>query len=80
MVELADQVSEVDGAFWISTGQNQPEGAVLLMDGNPLQLDPRRSFVGGHLKVDRQLPDGILPPDTRPSKTFMTVPCMNVLT
>jgi hypothetical protein len=32
------------------------------MNGNPLQLDPGQSFVGGHLKVDRQPPDGILPP------------------
>ncbi len=36
--------------------------AMLSMNGDPLQLDPWRSFVGGHLKVDRQLPDGVLPP------------------
>jgi hypothetical protein len=25
-------------------------------------INPKHSFVGGHLKVDRQLPEGILPP------------------
>jgi hypothetical protein len=42
--------------------QNWPKDAVLSMDCNPLQLDLGARIVGGHLKVDRQLPDGILPP------------------
>jgi hypothetical protein len=33
---------------------------VLTMDVHPLQLN--LGAVGGHLEVDRQLPDGILPP------------------
>ncbi len=35
---------------------------MLLMDGDPLQLDLGARIAGGHLEVNRQLPDGILPP------------------
>ena len=56
------------------TGRNRPEGAMLPMDGNPLQFDSERRFFGVHLEVHQQLPDGILPPGVRPSKTFMMVP------
>ena len=35
---------------------------MLSMDSNPLQFDSERRFFRGHLKVHRQLPDGILPP------------------
>jgi hypothetical protein len=42
--------------------RNWPEDAVLSMDCDPLQLDLGARIVGGHLEVDRQLPDGILPP------------------
>ncbi len=38
------------------------------MDNDPLQLEPWRSFVGGHLKVNRQLPDNIPPPLHAPVK------------
>ena len=31
------------------------------MDGDPLHLDLGARIVGGHLEVDRQLPDSILP-------------------
>jgi hypothetical protein len=67
-IGLANQVSEVDGALRFFTGQSRPEGAVLLMDRNPLQLNPGRSFVGGHLKVDGQLLDGTIPPRHAPVK------------
>jgi hypothetical protein len=85
VVWLADQVSEVDGPLGLFTSWNQPKGAVLLMDSDPLQLAPGRSFVGRHLKVNRQLPECIskstanfqnafFPPGMCPSKILMTVP------
>ena len=40
--------------------RNWPKDAVLTMDVHPLQLN--LSAVGGHLEVDCQLPDSILPP------------------
>jgi hypothetical protein len=68
MVGLGNQVSEIYRALWVFTGQNRPEDAILSIDGDPLQLDPKRSFIRGHLKVDRQLLDGILPPWHAPIK------------
>jgi hypothetical protein len=62
MVGIADQVGESNGAGWIFPRRNWPKDAVLSMDCNPLQLDLGARIVEGHLKVDRQLPDGILPP------------------
>ena len=41
---------------------------MLSMDGNLLQFDSERRIFGGHLEVDRQLPDGILPPRRAPIK------------
>ena len=32
------------------------------MDVDPTRFDSRHMIFGGHLEVDRQLPDGILPP------------------
>ena len=46
-------------------GRNRPEGEMLSMDIDPHQFNSKRGFVRGHLEVDRQLPDGILPPPTR---------------
>ncbi len=45
-------------------GRNRPEGAMLPMpmDVDPTRFDSRHRIFGGHLEVDRQLPDGILPP------------------
>jgi hypothetical protein len=70
VVGLADQVGEVGGALALVffTSRNWPKGAVLLMDGNPLQLNPGHSFVGGHIKFNRQLSEGILPPRHAPVK------------
>ncbi len=47
---------------WSGSPIESPEGAMLSMDGNPLKFDSKRRIFGGHLEVDRQLPDGILPP------------------
>ena len=74
VVGLTDQVGEIDGALWVFTSRNRPEGAMLSMDGNPLQFDSERRIFGGHLEVNRQLPDGILPPGARPSKSFTMMP------
>jgi len=46
-------------------GRNRPEGEMLSMDVDPHRFNSKRGFVRGHLEVDRQLPDGILPPPTR---------------
>ena len=32
--------------------QNRLEGAMMLMDGDPLKFDSERRFIGGHLEVD----------------------------
>ncbi len=68
VVGLADRVGEIDGALWVFTSLNRPEGAMLSMDGDPLQFDSERRIFGGHLEVNRQLPDGILPPQRAPIK------------
>ena len=40
-----------------------PAGTGMLsMEGDPLQFNSERRFVGGHLEVNHQIPDGILPP------------------
>jgi len=44
------------------------------MDRDPLKFDSDCRIFGGHLEVDHQLLEGILPPGMHPSKTFMTVP------
>ena len=44
------------------------------MDRDPLKFDSGRIIFGGHLEVDRQLLEGILPPGVHPSKTFTMVP------
>ena len=36
VVGLTNRVGEIDGALWVFTGRNQPEGAMLPMDGDPL--------------------------------------------
>ncbi len=41
---------------------------MLSMDGDSLKLDTERRIFGGHLEVDRQFPDGILPPRCVPIK------------
>ena len=41
---------------------------MLLMDDKPLKFDSEHRFFGGHLKVDSQLPDGILLPRCTPAK------------
>ena len=51
-------------------GQNRPKGAMLSMDGDPLKFDSKRRFFGGHLEVDHQLPNGILPPRRAPVKNI----------
>jgi hypothetical protein len=61
LVGLSDLVSEEDGALGVIPGWNRLKGAVLSKDCDPLQLNPVCSVVGGHLKVDRQLSDIILP-------------------
>ena len=60
MVGIADRVGKSNGAGWVFPRRNWPEDAVLYMNCDPLQLD--LGALGGHLEVDRQLPDGILPP------------------
>jgi len=57
VVGLADRVGEIDGALWVFTSRNRPEGAMLSMDGDPLKSDS-----------ERKLPDGILPPWREPIK------------
>jgi len=56
----AQVVDESHGAVRVFSRRNCPEDAVLTMDVHPLKLN--LGAVGGHLEVDRQLPDGILPP------------------
>jgi hypothetical protein len=36
VVGLTNRVGEIDGALWVFTGRNRPEGAMLPMDGDPL--------------------------------------------
>ncbi len=59
MVGIANRVRESHGAVRVFSRRNWPEDAVLTMGDHPLQLN--LGAVGGHLEVDRQLPDGILP-------------------
>ena len=49
--------------------RNWTEGAMLPMeDVDPPRFDSRHRIFGGHLEVDRQLSDGILPPRHGPVK------------
>ena len=41
---------------------------MLSMDGDPLKSNSDCMIFRGHLEVDRQLPDGILPPRRAPIK------------
>ena len=41
---------------------------MLSMNGDPLTFYSKRRIFGGHLEVDHQLPDGILPPRRVPIK------------
>ncbi len=51
------------GRSWVGFSHRiWPNDAVLTMDIDPLQLNIGARIVGWHLEVDRQLPDGILPP------------------
>ena len=61
MVGIADWVGESDRAECFFC-QNWPEDAVLLMEDNNLQLNLETRIFRGHPKVNRKLPDGILPP------------------
>ena len=36
VVGLTNRAGEIDGALWVLTGRNRPEGAMLPMDGDPL--------------------------------------------
>ena len=36
VVGLTNRVGKIDGALWVFTGRNRPEGAMLPMDGDPL--------------------------------------------
>ncbi len=59
------------------TGRNWPEGAMLLMDSDPLQFDSERRFFGGNLEAKpstSNLQTEFFPPGARPLKTFMAVP------